>query len=74
VKDAVKSNDLEDNKIDQVVQAPVIISPHTRMFWHLGFAGPAEPDGQTYATACRDQLNIADFQQKVYTGITACIL
>ena len=39
------------------------------MFWHLGFAGPAEPEGQTYATGCRAQLNIADSQQKVYTDI-----
>jgi len=31
VKDAVKSNDLADNKIDQLVQAPVIISPLMRM-------------------------------------------
>jgi len=32
VKDAVKSDDLEDNRNDQLIQAPVIISPLMRVF------------------------------------------
>ena len=37
-----------------------------RIFGHIGFAGLAEPDGQTYATRCKDQLNRADLNHKVY--------
>ena len=74
MKDAVKSNDLEDNIIDQLVQAPVIISRLMHAFVHLSFAGPAEPDGKSYATRCKDQLNTVDLKQKVHTAITACVL